>query len=76
MASNRDVLTRSVRKYERQTGTTVPVSYSGYGNNKREASTRNKGRRGVRARKRNDRILKRMANGTYTQPSGGTVTNS
>ena len=39
-------------------------------------ASRQKGRRGVRARRRNGRILTRMLEGTYTQPSGGTITNS
>lgn len=34
------------------------------------------GRRGVRARRREARIAQRQANGTYRQPTGGTITNS
>jgi len=41
-----------------------------------EASYRPRGRRGVRSRRRENRIAQRIANGTYRQPTGGTITNS
>ena len=41
-----------------------------------DSTSRLRGRRGVRARARAQRIAMRQANGTYTQPSGGTTTNS
>ena len=41
-----------------------------------EAVFRNRGRRGVRARARQNRIADRRVAGTYRQPSGGGTTNS
>ena len=71
MARRRDTMTRAIRQYEKRTGERVPTSFTGNGNNKRDAATRNKGRRGVRARARLARIMAAMS-----QPTGGTITNS
>ena len=76
MAKRRDRMTRAVRQYERNTGERVPTRYTTNGNDRRDALNRNKGRRGVRARARQARILARQIAGTYRQPSGGGVSNS
>ena len=41
-----------------------------------QARARYRGRRGVRARARQQRIIARMNNGTYQQPGGGDGSNS
>ena len=51
-------------------------SAKAFGRYDNEASYRPRGRRGVRARRREARIAQRQANGTYRQPTGGTITNS
>ena len=91
MASNRDATTRRLQRQRRERiangrmGINQTISQfapkvrlnaedkAEFGNS---ASLRQRGRRGVRARRREARIAQRMMNGTYTQPSGGTITNS
>ena len=71
MAKRRDQVTRMYSQAARDAGKTVgqyaPVANKAW---------RVRGRRAVRARARQARIAARQANGTYTQPSGGTGTNS
>ena len=67
MAKRRDGMTRAIRQYERATGERVPTSYSGNGNNKREAIMRNKGHRGVRARARLTRQVEAHTRGSWRE---------
>lgn len=64
MAKRRDAMTRAIRSYEKATGERVPTSYTGNGNNKREAIMRNKGRRGARARARLERQVQANQRGS------------
>ena len=91
MASNRDRVTRRLQRQRREHvanarwGVNQTISQyapkvklnaedkAEFGNN---SALRQRGRRGVRARARQARIEARMANGTYRQPTGGTITNS
>ena len=67
MARRRDRMTRAVQRYERSTGERVPTRYTGNGNDRREASMRNKGRRGVRARARIERQVRAQSTPTAQQ---------
>ena len=84
MAKRRDRRTRITERIARRNGVRanqIPVTSE---TSRRTASiagvtevvTRSRGRRGVRARARQNRIADRRLNGTYRQPSGGTITNS
>jgi len=72
MAKSRDRGTRLARQYEKEHNVKMPVKNEQF---PRDSSLRYKGRRGVRARARQQRINERFLQ-TITQPSGGTITNS
>ena len=72
MAKSRDRGTRLAKQYEKEHNEKLPVKHEFFPN---DASLRYKGRRGVRARARQQRINERFIQ-TITQPSGGTITNS
>ena len=73
MARNSDMVSRNSQRSETalsgSRATRVGVT-------NRTPEYRVRGRRGVRARRRAYRIAERQANGTYRQPTGGTITNS
>ena len=71
---NSETLGRKVARKMNDLGS-LSASYQ-TGKYSNDASYRPRGRRGVRARRREERIAQRMANGTYRQPNGGTITNS
>ena len=90
MARNRDAVTqrakRALNRFTKELGRRPPSNLKvtredkiiarTMGQDAPTSSARVSGRRGVRARRREARIAQRMMNGTYRQPSGGTITNS
>lgn len=89
MAKKSDRRTRALNRVAKVTGTSVRklVNLSHSGRNvvqangspltsEQVAQRRLRGRRGVRARARMERIMARKENGTYTQPKASSGSNS
>lgn len=79
MAKSRDPVSRLTERLTKkytpnQKAKLARVGKGRYG--EKDSTSRLRGRRGVRARARAQRIAIRQYNGTYTQPNGGTITNS